>query len=78
MNSDNTNKFPKNKKVSADQMWALIEETLAPWDSLPDKTTMTEEQISNLYHTIVEANEMFRMLSQIAELKKSIDDLTKK
>ena len=78
MNSDNTNKFPKNKKISADQIWALIEETLAPWDSLPDKATMTEEQILKLHHIIVEANEIFRMLAQIAELKKSIDELTKK
>ena len=59
-------------------MWSLIEETLAPLDSIPDKTTITEEQILKLYQIIVEANEMFKMLTQIAELKKSIDELTKR
>jgi len=59
-------------------MWSLIEEVLAPWDSVPDKTKMSEEQVLKLYHIIKEANDMFRMLTQIAVLKKAIDELTKK
>ena len=59
-------------------MWSLIEETLTPLDSVPDKTKMNSDQILKLYNIIIEANEMFRMLSQIAELKKAIDELTKK
>ena len=78
LNSDHTNKFQKDNKISVDQMWSLIEEILAPWDIVPDKTNMTEEQVSELYHTIKEANEMFRMLAQIAKLKNAINKLTKK
>ena len=78
MNLDHTNKFQKNKQISDDQMWSLIEEVLTPWDSVPDKTKMSEEQILKLYHIIKEADEMFRMLAQIAKLKKAIDELTKK
>ena len=79
MNSDHTNKFQKNnKKISIDQMWSLIEKVLTPLDSVPDKTKISEEQISKLYHIITEADEMFRMITQIAELKKAIDELTKK
>jgi len=59
-------------------MWSLIEEVLTPLDSVPDKTKMSDDQVLKLYHIINEANEMFRMLAQIAELKKTIDKLTKK
>ena len=78
MSSDDLNKFQKNKKISVDQMWLLIEEVLTPFDSVPDKTKMSDDQVLKLYHIINEANEMFRMLAQIAELKKAIDKLTKK
>ena len=59
-------------------MWSLIEKVLTPWDIVPDKTKMSNDQILKLYHIINEANEMFRMLAQIAKLKKAIDELTKK
>ena len=59
-------------------MWSLIEEVLSPWDSMPDKTKMSEEQVLKLYHIIKEADEMFRMLAQIAKLKEAIGELTKK
>ena len=59
-------------------MWSLIEEVLTPLNSVPDKTKMSEEQVLKLYHIIKEANEMFRMLAQIIELKKAIDKLNKK
>ena len=59
-------------------MWSLIKEVLTPWDIVPDKTKMSDEQILKLYHTINEASEMFKMLAQIAVLKKAIDELTKK
>ena len=59
-------------------MWSLIEEVLTPLDSVPDKTKMSEDQVLKLYHIIKEANEMFRMLAQIIELKKAIDKLNKK
>ncbi len=59
-------------------MWLLIEEKLSPINSVPDKTKMNDEQVFNLYSIIIEADELFRMLAQIAELKKAIDELTKK
>ncbi|HEV2192388.1 MAG TPA: hypothetical protein VGR54_02080 [Nitrosopumilaceae archaeon] len=78
MNSYHTNKFQKNKKISVGQMWSVIEEVLTPWDSVPDKTKMNDEQVLKLYYIIKEADEMFRMLAQIAELRKAIDELAKK
>ena len=59
-------------------MWSLIEETLLPLNSVPDKTKMSYEQVFKLYSIISEANEMFRMLEQIAILKKSIAELSSK
>lgn len=59
-------------------MWSLIEEVLTPWNSVPDKTKMSDEQVLKLYYIIKEADEMFRMLAQIAKLKKAIEELTKK
>ena len=58
-------------------MWLVIEEMLSPCDSVPDKAKMSEEQIVKLYSIVKEADELFRMLQQIAELKKEIDRLTK-
>ena len=58
-------------------MWSFIEEVLAPWNSLPDKTKMNDEQILKLYHIIIEADELFRMLAQIYVLKNAIEELTK-
>ncbi|MGI0027177.1 MAG: hypothetical protein ACREAD_04980 [Nitrosopumilaceae archaeon] len=78
MNLDHSNKFRKNEKISVDQMWSLIEEILTPWDDIPDKTKMSDEQVLKLYHIITEADEIFRMLAQINELKKAINKLSRK
>ncbi len=59
-------------------MWSLIEEILTPWDSVLDKTKMSDKQVMKLYSIITEADELFRMLAQIAKLKKAIYELTKK
>lgn len=59
-------------------MWSLIEEVLSHLDGIPDKTKMNEKQVLELYNIVKEADEMFRMLAQIAKLKKAIDELNKK
>jgi len=64
-------------KPSMDEMWALVEKILGPYNDIPDKTKMNDDQIFELYSMIKEADEMFRMLAQIAILKKSINDMTK-
>jgi hypothetical protein len=78
LNPDHPNKFQKGKKIPVKQMWSLIEEILTPWDSVLDKTKMSDKQIMKLYSIITEADELFKMLAQIAKLKKAIDELTKK
>jgi hypothetical protein len=64
-------------KPSIDEMWNFIEKILLPYDDMPDKTKMRDDQVFELYSMIKEADEMFRMLVQIAILKKAIDDMTK-
>lgn len=64
-------------KPSLDEMWSFIEKILLPYDDLPDKTKLNENQVFELYIMIKEADELFRMLSQIAVLKHAIDDLMK-
>lgn len=78
MSSSDSDRFQKGKKTSIDQMWNFIEEFFAPCDSVPDKKSMNDQQILKLYAIIIEADEMFKMFEQIAELKKGIDDLTKR
>jgi hypothetical protein len=78
MESRSLKQVSKRQKISVDQMWSSIEEILTPWDSVPDKTRMTDKQIMKLYSIIIEDEELFRMFSQIDKLKKSIDKLTKK
>ena len=64
-------------KPSIDEMWDFIEKILLPYDDMPDKTKFSDDQVFKLYSMIREADEMFRMLAQIAILKKAIDDKTK-
>jgi hypothetical protein len=64
-------------KPSIDEMWHLIEKILLPYDDMPDKTKMSDDQVFELYSIIKDADEMFRMLAQIALLKKGIDDMMK-
>jgi len=78
MNLKHTDESQQNEKISVNQMWTVIEKVLAPCDSMPDKTKMSEKQIWELYHIIKDADEMFRMLAQISELRKAIDKLNKK
>ena len=59
-------------------MRSLIEKNLTPSDSVSDKTKMSDKQVMKLYSIITEADELFRMLAQIAKLKNAIDELTKK
>jgi len=64
------------KKPSTEEMWVLIEKILLQYDDMPDKTKMSDDQVFELYSMVKEAGEMFRMLNQIAILKKAIDDMS--
>jgi len=58
-------------------MWVFIEKILLPYDDMPDKARMSDDQVFELYSMIKAADEMFRMLAQIANLKKAINDMMK-
>lgn len=62
-------------KPSIDDMWVFIEKILLPYDDMPDRTKLNDDQIFELYSMIKEADELFRMLAKIAILKQAIDDM---
>ena len=64
-------------KPSIDEMWNFIEKILLPYDDMPDKTKLSDDQVFELYSMIKEADEIFRMLAQISILKKAINGMMK-
>lgn len=64
-------------KPSIYDMWDFIEKILLPYGDMPDKTKLSYDQVFELYSMIKDADELFRMLAQIAILKKAIDDKMK-
>jgi hypothetical protein len=63
----------EGRKKTLEEMWKFIEDVLSPYDLVPKRDSMTNDQILTLYSELSEADELFRQLAQIAILKKEID-----
>lgn len=62
-------------KPSLDEMWKFIDVIMRPNELVPEKSTLTYEQVFYIYSRLVEIDEMFRELEQISILKKVIIEL---
>ncbi|MHB8546795.1 MAG: hypothetical protein ACYDAJ_08525 [Nitrosotalea sp.] len=60
-------------KPSLDEMWQFIDNIMCPNELVPDKTILTYEQVFSAYSKLVEVDEMFKEIAQIAILKKELD-----
>ena len=63
----------EGRKRTLEEMWKFIEDILSPYDLVPKKDSMTDDQIITLYLELSQVDELFRQLAQIAFLKKEID-----
>lgn len=57
-------------KSTLEEMWKFIEDILVPLGKMPDKASMDNNQVLELYSSLVTADMMFREFVQIAILKK--------
>lgn len=58
-----------------DEMWKCIDNIIRPNELVPDKTILTDEQVFSVYSKLVEIDELFKEIAQIAILKKGLDEL---
>ncbi|MDC8451622.1 MAG: hypothetical protein LV477_01785 [Candidatus Nitrosotalea sp.] len=62
-------------KPSLDEMWQFIDNIMRPNELVPDKTILTYEQVFSVYSKLVEIDEMFKEIAQVAILKKELNKL---
>lgn len=67
----------KNNNRKLDGRLRYIESILAPYDLMPEKTSLSEEQVVKLYSKLVASDMLFRECEQILLFKKERDDLIK-
>ena len=58
-----------------DDMWQFIDNIMRPNELVPDKTILTYEQVFSVYSKLVEIDEMFKEIAQVAILKKELNKL---
>lgn len=62
-----------NHNPSLDQMWQFIDNIMRPNELIPDKTSLTYEQVYAIYSKLAEIDEMFKELAQISIFKKELN-----
>lgn len=60
------------EKPSLDKMWKFIDEIMHPNELVPDKSSLTYEQVFSIYSKLYEIDRIFREIAQINMLKKEL------
>jgi hypothetical protein len=60
------------EKPSLDEMWKFIDEIMRPNELVPDKSSLTYEQVFSIYSKLYEIDRIFREIAQINMLKKEL------
>jgi hypothetical protein len=63
----------RKDKPEIDDMWQFINNIMRPSELVPDKTSLTNEQIFSVYSKLSDIDEMFRDIAQIKNLQNGID-----
>lgn len=64
----------KNEKPTLDEMWQFIDNIMCPNKLVPDKTSLTYEQIFSIFSKLSDIDEMFKEIAQIKILQKELDE----
>ncbi|HEX5457522.1 MAG TPA: hypothetical protein VFX64_03955 [Candidatus Nitrosotalea sp.] len=67
---DNVN---NNHKPSLENMWEFIDKLMYPNELVPDRSSLTYEQVFTIYSKMTEIDEMFKEIAQINILKKELN-----
>jgi hypothetical protein len=63
----------KKDKPEIDEMWKFIDNFIRPNKLVPDKTSLTYEQVLSIFSILSDMDEMFKEITQINILQKEID-----
>ncbi len=61
------------QKQSLDEMWKFIDELMRPNELVPDKSSLTYDQVYSIYAKLYQIDEVFREIAQIKILKKGLE-----
>ncbi len=61
-------------RLSLDEMWQFIDNIMRPNELVPDKTSLTYEQVFSIYSKMSDIDEMFKEIAQIKILQKELDE----
>lgn len=62
-----------NRTPSLEEMWKFIDKLMYPNELVPDRSTLTYEQVFSIYTKMAEIDEMFKEIAQINILKKELN-----
>lgn len=62
----------KKDKPPINEMWRFIDNIMRPNELVPDKTSLTYEQVFLVYSKLLDIDEMFRDIAQIKMLQMEI------
>ncbi len=65
----------KQRKPTLEEMWKHIGRILIPMGQMPDKASMDDKQVQELYSGLIAADRTFKDLVQIAIFKKEITEI---
>jgi hypothetical protein len=63
----------EKRKPTVEEMWAHVGKILAPIGHMPDKASIDDRQLQELYSSLTAADRTFKDLVQIAIFKKEIN-----
>ena len=68
-----TDAVNNNRTPTLENMWAFIDKIMHPNELVPDRSSLTYEQVFSIYTKMTEIDEMFKEIAQINILKKELD-----
>ena len=67
--------MPDEKNMpSIDEMWQFIGMMMHPNELIPDKTSITDEQLFSIYSKMKDLDKIFKELEQVKTLQKNLDE----
>jgi hypothetical protein len=66
----------EKRKPTVEEMWAHVGKILAPMGHMPDKASIDDRQLQELYSSLTAADRTFKDLVQIAIFKKEINAIS--
>ena len=67
--------MPNGKNMPPiEEMWQFIDKMMHPNELIPDKTSITHEQLFSIYSKMRDLDKIFKEIEQVKILKKNLDE----